>query len=83
MEELDALIARMVEVANDVLQERRTPSDGARELWRLWSEMSDLPDTLPPFVALASEWEDHSAGRAEFDREIMIEMERLRRRLGR
>jgi len=50
MEELDALIARVVEVANEVLQEKRTPYDGAKELWRLSSAMWELPDALLPFV---------------------------------
>ena len=53
MEELDALIARVVAIANDVLQDRRSPYEGASELWRLSSEMYDLPEALLPFVGLA------------------------------
>jgi hypothetical protein len=82
MEELDALIARVVEIANEVLQEKRTPYDGAKELWRLSSAMWELPDALLPFVGLASEWEDHPTHRAEFDHDITLAMERLRRRFG-
>jgi hypothetical protein len=82
MQELDALIARVVEVATDVLEEKRTPYDGAKELWGLSSEMWELPGALLPFVGLASEWEDHPDHRTDFDRDITIEMERLRRRFG-
>lgn len=80
MKELDALLARVVEIATDVLQERRAPYDGAKELWRLSYAMWDLPEALLPFVGLASEWEDHPDQRAEYEREITLEMERIRRR---
>lgn len=83
MEELDALIARVVEIANDVLQEKRTPYEGAKELWSLSSAMWELPDALLPFVGLASEWEDDPAHRDEFDHDITLAMERLRRSFGR
>jgi hypothetical protein len=82
MEELDALIARVVAIANEVLQDRRPPYEGAKELWRLSSEMYDLPEALLPFVGLASEWEDHPEHRAKYDHDITVAMERLRRRFG-
>jgi hypothetical protein len=81
MEELDALIARCGN------RERRAarspvPLPGAKELWRLSSEMYDLPEALLPFVGLASEWEDHPEHRAMYDQDITVAMERLRRRFG-
>jgi hypothetical protein len=82
MQEFDALIARVVEVANDVLKEKRTPIDGATELWLLSTTMRELSDALLPFVGLASEWADSPAHRTDYDRDITIEMERLRRRFG-
>jgi hypothetical protein len=82
MEELDALTARVVAIANDVLQDRQSPYQGAKELWRLSSEMYDLPEALLPFVGLASEWEDHPEHRAKYDQDITVAMERLRRRFG-
>ncbi len=82
MEELDALIARVVEIANEVLQETRTPYEGAKELWLLSSAMWELPDALLPFVGLASVWEDNPTQRSEADGEITLAMERLRRNFG-
>lgn len=82
MEELDALMARVVEIANEVLQETRTPYEGAKELWLLSSAMWELPDALLPFVGLASEWEDNPAHRPQADHEITLAMERLRRNFG-
>jgi hypothetical protein len=79
---LDALIAPVVAIANDVLQDRRSSYEGAKELWRLSSEMYDLPEALLPFVGLASEWEDYPDHRAKSDQDITVEMERLRRRFG-
>jgi hypothetical protein len=40
-----------------------------------------LADAIRPFVALASEWEDDPANRIEYEADIRIEAERLRRRL--
>jgi hypothetical protein len=80
VDEFDALVARTVKIANDVLQERLTPYDGARELWRLSSAMWDLPEALLPFVGLASEWEDQPAHRVKYDHDIRIAMEQFRRR---
>ena len=77
--EPDALFAYVVSIATDVLNERLTPIGGARKLWRLSSEMHDLPEALLTFVGLASHWDDYPPARAECEREIVIEMERLRR----
>ena len=77
--EPDALFAYVVSVATDVLNERVMPIEGAKQLWRLSSEMHDLPQALLTFVGLASDWEDNPHARPQLDREIVIEMERLRR----
>jgi hypothetical protein len=82
MEEFDALVARAVKVATDVLEDKATPYEGAKELWGLSTAMWDLPEALLPFVGLASEWEDHPEHRAEYDDQIRIAMERFRRRFG-
>ena len=59
------MLARVVEIATEVMQERRTPYDGAKELWPLSAAMYDLPEALRPFVGLASEWEDRPEHRAD------------------
>ena len=81
--EPEALFAYVVGVATDVLNERLTPHDGARQLWQLSREMNALPQALLAFVGLASEWEDHPTARPELEREIVLEMERIRRRFSR
>ena len=81
MQELDALLARIIEIAEAVVQERSPAYEGAKELWQLSSAIRGLPESLLPFVGLASEWEDHPDRRSEYDRDIVVEMERLRRTL--
>jgi len=41
-----------------------------------------LADALRAFVALASEWEDDPENRMEYENDIRIEAEKLRRRFG-
>jgi hypothetical protein len=81
--EPDALFAYVTAIATDVLNERLAPIEGARRLWRLSKEMWELPEALLPFVGLASEWDDRPQDRPEREREIVIEMERLRRKFSR
>ncbi len=80
MGEFDALLARIVEIATDVAQERRAPYDGAKELWHLSTDMWELPEALLPFAGFASEWEDDPKHRAEYDRDMTLAKERIRRR---
>ena len=81
--ELDALLARVLGIAIDVVQEKVDPYEGARALWDLSSALPDLPHMLLPFVGLASEWErdGDAAHRQEYERRIVVEMDRLRRRM--
>ena len=46
------------------------PYEGARLLWRAWSELL-RPDDLTVFVGLASEWEDDPAHRDEYEQDIL------------
>jgi hypothetical protein len=78
--EPEALFRYVVSVATDVLNERRPPYEGAKDLWRLSTAMWELPEALLAFVGLASAWEDYPAERAQREQEIVVEMERLRRR---
>jgi hypothetical protein len=78
--EPEALFAYVVSVATNVLNERRSPYEGAKDLWRLSSAMWELPEALLTFVGLASAWEDCTGERTQREREIVLEMERLRRR---
>jgi hypothetical protein len=80
--EPEALFAYVTSIATEVLNERLSPIDGAKRLWQLSSEMWELPEALLTFVGLASEWDDHPPDRPQREREIMVEMERLRRRFG-
>jgi hypothetical protein len=82
MSEIDAVVARALERANEVLQGTRAPYEGARELWRLSNDLSELVDALRPFAGLASEWEDNPAHRSEYENDIRIEAETFRRRFG-
>lgn len=80
--EPEALFGYVVSTATDVLNDQLTPIEGAERLWRLSREMHGLPEALLAFVGLASEWEDHPPERPQLEREIVMEMERIRRRFG-
>ena len=61
--------------AEQILKGEVTPYEGARNIWwQVANEFVDDPEiweSLVNFVGLASEWEDHAAGREEYEREIL------------
>jgi hypothetical protein len=53
--------------AADLLDGRRSPIDAARLIWWEGWERLGRPESLTPFVGLASEWEDDPAHRAKYE----------------
>jgi hypothetical protein len=82
MEELDAPIAPVVAIANDVLQDRRSPYEGAKELWRLSSEMYDLPEAGCRSLDSLQSGRTTQTIAPSTTRTNSVAMERLRRRFG-
>ena len=72
----------MIEIANDVVQERRPPQVAARELDRIRTDLVRLGEALDPFVGLAATWDYDPDRRPEYEREVLIPAETLRRRFG-
>jgi hypothetical protein len=87
-----ALVAALVEIANDILQERVEPTDGAATLAAIGSRLRTLSDELTVFSALDSEWDEHRAidpkidsrpeHRAAILQDIVVWADRFRARYG-
>jgi hypothetical protein len=77
---VDALVARAVGVANEILQGETSPYDGAKALWRIQKALYGLDEALLVFVGLASEWEDSSEHRDHYEREIVVAADKFRAR---
>lgn len=78
--EVEAGIWLAKKIATEVLDGRKEPYQGAREIW--WDVVSgsgrkELPDLLEAFVGLASEIEDDPVHRAEYEDEIVEECKAL------
>jgi hypothetical protein len=82
MEEVDAVFARAVSVATDIVQGRVQPHDGARSLWSMARDLEALVASLQGFIGLASEWEDAPERRAEYERDIVVAADRFVARFG-
>jgi hypothetical protein len=86
--EPEALHSYVLSIATDVLSEQLSPLEGANLLVRLWFECDSLARVLATFTELAPAHvgvppdRDSPPNRREREREIVIEMERLRRRFG-
>ena len=59
--------------ASDILAGRLSPFDGARRIWWEGWEKLGRPDSLTPFVGLASEWEDSPDYREQYEQDILDE----------
>jgi len=92
LRELEALRSRLLETANDTIQERRAPGDAARELYEIYVSLVKLEVLLQPFISLAPPWEYYDEIEQkvlEEDREeieqieqkIVVAAETLRRKL--
>jgi hypothetical protein len=64
--------------AADVVDERVSPYEGAKYIWKLTLLLADghMPE-LDPFIYAASEWEDRPADRSAFDSAIVQEAKEL------
>ena len=92
MESYDALVAALVEIADDILQERVAPSEGATYLAGLNSYLRVLTDALLAFTSLDSDWDEHRGmdpqtdsrpeRRAEIEHDIIVEADQFRSRFG-
>jgi hypothetical protein len=80
--EVNAVWARVVGTAQDILHDRRAPYEAARELWRLRNEVAQIEEALRPFVGLASEWEDTPDHRSDYEQDIRLAAESVRRKFG-
>ncbi len=81
-DEIRALRSRVTDIANDVIQLRRSAPEAALELDRLRASLVLLETALRPFVGLAAEWDYDPARRPEVEREILSAAETLRRNFG-
>ena len=79
---VDAVFARAVAVANEILQGNVAPYDGAKALWRIRSQLAELEEALRVFVGLASEWDDSPSTRTAHERDIVAEADKFRARWG-
>ena len=86
MKSYEVLIAALVEIANDILQERIAPNEGAATLAAIGSALDAVSKDLIVFSGLDSEWDD-IYGRPEYRRElehdIVVAADRFRARYGR
>ena len=81
-DEIRALRSRVIDTVNDIVQQRRPPSDAARELDELRAELVLLEEALGPFVGLAAEWDYDPDRRHAIEHDILNAAESLRRNLG-
>ena len=82
MNEADAVFARAVKCATEIVQGQTEPYEGAKVLWQMWTELSGLVEELLVFVGLASEWEDSPEHRAAYEDDIRRAADRFRARFG-
>ena len=80
--EIRALWSRVIDTANDIVQQRRAPYDAARELDLLRVELVRLEEALRPFVGLGAQWDYDADRRQECEHEILAAAETLRRSFG-
>jgi hypothetical protein len=81
-DEIRALRSRVIDIADDVVQLRRSAPDAARELDRIRTELVRLEAALRPFVGLAAQWDYGSARQPDVEHEIVSAAETLRRNFG-
>jgi hypothetical protein len=68
-DEIRALRSRVIDIADDVIQLRRSAPEAARELDRIRTELVRLEAALRPFVGLAAQWDYDSALRPAVEHE--------------
>ena len=78
-EAIDALWALALDTANDVIQQKRDPAEGARDLDRLRTELVSFGAALDGFVGLWAAWDYDTARRDEVERDILNAAETFRR----
>ena len=76
-----AIVVRVIDTASDVIQGRRAPQDGARDLERIRTDVVRLEAALRPFIGLAAEWDLYTDRRPEIERDMLVAAETLRRSL--
>ncbi len=69
--EREAGLLMAKDVGRRIINGQMSPSDGARTIWwKVVSRVPELEGELGHFVSLASEWEDDTAHRAEYEADI-------------
>ena len=92
MESYEALVAALVEIADDILQERVAPSEGAASFAAFEMSLGGLTEALLVFTSLDSDWDEHRGvdpqwdsrpeRRAEIEHDIVVAADRFRARFG-
>ena len=77
MNEIEAVVARAVALANDTVQGACEPYQGAKALWRMEIDLHALADALTVFAGLASEWEDKPHQRTGYEKDIVVQADRF------
>lgn len=80
-DDAQALKAHIFETVRDIVYERRTAVDAARDLDSLRSNLVLLSAALDPFVGQAARWDLYPEDRSEIETEIRSAAESLRRKL--
>ena len=78
-------VSVLVEIANDILQERVAPNEGAATLAAIGSRLDAVSKDLIVFSGLDSEWDDihgRPAYRRELEHDIVVAADRFRSRYG-
>ena len=82
-DEIDAIWARALDAANDIIQQRRDPVEAASELDHLRTELVRLGAALERFVGLAAVWDYDTSRRKEIEHDILMAAETFRRNYSR
>lgn len=78
-DEVRALWSKVLDAAEDIVQERRPAPETAHDLERLYVDLVRLRDAVEPFVGLAAQWDYDVDRREECEHEILVAAETLRR----
>jgi len=82
VESYRTFIAALVELANDILQERIAPNEGAAALADIGGSLDAVTKSLVVFQGLDSGWDDSPANHREIAHDIVVAADRFRARYG-
>lgn len=82
-EEIQALRSRILKSARDIIDGTQPPTEAARELDGIRTNLVHLEVAFRPFAGLAGKWDYDPDRRFDIEREILSAAESLRRSLER